>query len=182
MRNKILISLSVTGVLIVGIVLATNLPSQSAQEKLVTNLPSQLAQEKLEEMPTISSFANYKIYDELDALEEDAELIIIATATAKFTDREHINEYHDVPDDPYQTKVLVESITKTEINIEAVLKQPEDEQLKKGDIISIIEPVAIYEDLDNIKKKATLDNYKEISESNSYVLFLKKIQTVNIVL
>lgn len=160
MKNKKLIFLTVV-VTFIGLIIFT------------TNLPTHSKEDKIDELPIVSSNGNYINYDNFDELEQNSELIIIAQATKNFEDREHINKFHETPEDKYQPKFLIEGITKTEVNIKEILKQPENEHFNEGEILSVIEPISIFEDVDKVKKIKTVSNYKEIG-TDDYILFLKK--------
>jgi len=169
MKNKKLFFLTVVVTFMGLIIFTTNLPTHSEEGK-IDELPNE---EKINEIPIVSSTGNYINFENLDTLEQNSELIIIAQATENFEDREHINKYHETPEDEYQPKFLIEGITKTEVNIKEILKQPEDEHYNEGEIISVIEPISIFEDVDKVKKIKTVSNYKEIG-TDDYILFLKK--------
>ena len=160
MKNKKLIFLTVVVTFMGFIIFTTNLPTHSKEDKI-------------DELPIVSSNGNYINYDNFDELEQNSELIIIAQATKNFEDHEHINKFHETPEDKYQPKLLIEGITKTEVNIKGILKQPEDEHYNQGEIISVIEPISIFEDVDKVKKIKTVSNYREIG-TDDYILFLKK--------
>ncbi|AVK84936.1 hypothetical protein C3943_15960 [Lysinibacillus sp. B2A1] len=169
MKNKKLFFLPVVVTFIGLIIFTTNLPTHSEEGK-IDKLPNE---EKINEIPIVSSNGNYISFENLDTLEQNSELIIIAQATKNFEDREHINKFHETPEDEYQPKFLIEGITKTEVNIKEILKQPEDEQYNEGEIISVIEPISIFEDVDKVKKIKTVSNYEAIG-TDDYILFLKK--------
>lgn len=157
-------------VTLMGLIIFTIYPPSYSDEGKIVEPPNE---EKIDEIPIISSYGNYIIFESLDTLEQNSELIIIAQATENFEDREHINRFHETPEDEYQPKLLIEGITKTEVTIKEILKQPEDEHYNEGEIISVIEPISIFEDVDKVKKIITVSNYKEIG-TDDYILFLKK--------
>ncbi len=169
MKNKKLIFLTAIVALMGLMIVITNLPIKQQDSKL-DEIPKK---EKIDELPVVNSNGNFVSYENFDTLEQNSELIIIAQATEKFEDREHINKYHETPEDKYQPKFLIEGITKTNVKIKEVLKQPESENYREGQILSVIEPITIFEDTDKIKKIKTISNYKEIG-TDDYILFLQK--------
>ncbi len=169
MKSKKLIFLTVIVAFMGLIIITTNLPKNKEESK-IDELPNN---RKTEEIPIVSSNGNFINYANLDILEQNSDLIIIAQATENFEEREHINKFYETPEDKYQPKFLIEGFTKTEVNIKKILKQPQDKHYNEGEIIGVIEPITIYEDADKVKKIKTISNYKEIG-TDEYILFLKK--------
>ncbi|MGE7839858.1 hypothetical protein ACQKNX_03610 [Lysinibacillus sp. NPDC093712] len=170
MKSKKLF-LTVVSAFIVLIIVTTilNLPKNQEESKK-DKLPNK---ETIDEIPNVNTNGNYISYANLETLEQNSELIIIAQATQNFEDREHINTFYETPKDKYQPEFLIEGITKTDVNIKKILKQPENEHYNEEEIISVIEPITIFEDVGKVKKVKTISNYKEIGRDD-YILFLKK--------
>ncbi|WP_409369150.1 hypothetical protein [Lysinibacillus sp. 38-6] len=165
MKIKKQLVLIVILLLIMGL---TNLRTQQ-QEGEINKLPI----EKIATLPIINSNGNYIQYENFDTLKQHSELIIIAKATEEFEHREHVNTFHETPEDNYQPKMLIDGITKTNVHIKKILKQPEDAQLNEGDLLTVIEPITIFEDVDHVKKIMTISHYQAIGMEDT-ILFLTK--------
>ena len=161
-RKKRLILLCI----VLFIIVMTNLQQE---EHEINKRPT----EKILTLPIINSNGNFISYDSFDALEQHSELIIIAQATEEFEHREHVNTFHETAEDNYQPKMLIDGITKTNVHIKKILKQPEDAHFKEGDLLTVIEPITIFEDVDNVKKIMTISHYQAIGMEDT-ILFLTK--------
>ncbi|NTU30503.1 hypothetical protein HPY27_10145 [Brevibacillus sp. HB1.1] len=117
---------------------------------------------KNEPMETISLEALYMTYESAEELDE-ADLILIGTPTSDFSDREHKTSY-------YEDGSLQDFYTLTEIEIDKMIKSPNDFDLEESETLSIIEPVGMIE-LDGTKK-ITIDEYKEMEQGEKYIIFL----------
>jgi len=155
------------GIILLGIVI-TNLRTEQWESGI-----NKLLTEKIEVLPIINSNGNFISYDSFDTLEQNSELIMIAQATENFEDREHINTFYETPEDKYQTKFLIDGITKTNVHIKKILKQPEDAHFNEGDLLTVIEPITIFKDIDNVKKIKTISHYQAIGMEDT-ILFLMK--------
>ncbi|QDS36350.1 hypothetical protein [Brevibacillus brevis] len=118
--------------------------------------------QKNEPMETISLEALYITYESAEELDE-ADLILIGTPTSDFSDREHKTSY-------YADGSLQDFYTLTEIEVDKIIKSPNDFDLKESETLSIIEPVGMIE-LDGTKK-ITIDEYKEMEKGEKYIIFL----------
>ena len=155
-------------VILLLIIVITNLQTQQ-EEGEINKLPI----ENIPTLPIINSNGNYMRYENFDTLKQHSELIIIAKATEEFEHREHMNTFHETPEDKYQPKFFINGITKTNVHIKKILKQPEDAHFNEGDMLSIIEPITIFEDVDHVKKIMTISHYQAIGIEDT-ILFLTK--------
>ncbi|OZM58046.1 hypothetical protein CIB95_00250 [Lottiidibacillus patelloidae] len=121
-------------------------------------------------MKVISIHANFIEATTLEQLENKTDLIVIATTSQAFLDRKHVFKYmkdnngNDLPG-------ITDLFTRTEIIIEKIIKQPEDEKFAINDKLQIIEPISY----DARKKvKVTLAHYEELEVNETYILFLGK--------
>lgn len=161
-RKKRLILLCI----VLFIIVMTNLQQE---EREINKRPT----EKILTFPIINSIGNFISYDSFDTLEQHSELIIIAQATKEFEHREHVNTFHETAEDNYQSKMLIDGITKTKVHIKKILKQPEDAHFNEGDLLTVIEPITIFKDVDNVKKIKTISHYQAIGMEDT-ILFLMK--------
>ena len=115
-------------------------------------------------METISLEAHYITYESAEELDK-ADLILIGTPIADFTEREHKTSY-------YSDGSLEDFYTLTEVKINKIIKSPKDFDLDDSNNLAIIEPVGIVEI--NGDKKITIDEYKEMEKGESYIIFLNK--------
>ncbi|MED1784523.1 hypothetical protein P4V43_22090 [Brevibacillus fortis] len=120
--------------------------------------------QKNEPMETISLEALYMTYESAEELDK-ADLILIGTPTSDFSDREHKTSY-------YEDGSLQDFYTLTEIEIDKIIKSPNDFDLEESETLSIIEPVGMIE-LDGTKK-ITIDEYKEMEQGEKYIIFLNE--------
>jgi hypothetical protein len=114
---------------------------------------------------TVSIHSNYIAYDEVDALEEAAELVVFASPLKKFEDREHVNTY-------FGDGQLQDYYTLTEIKIDKVVKAPAD--FVNSDTLTVVEPIGLIKDKNKGNIKLALEDYSELSQGKEYVIFLKK--------
>jgi hypothetical protein len=122
------------------------------------------------EMDVISINANYIQSTTLEQLENNSDLIVIAKTTQPFLNRNHVIK-HMKDSNGKDLPSIMDMFTRTEIVIEKVIKQPNNEAFSKDDRIQIIEPIS-YDDLRKVK--VTLAHYEEINANESYILFLGK--------
>ncbi|WP_434752290.1 hypothetical protein [Paenibacillus amylolyticus] len=100
-------------------------------------------------------------FNEINKLDEFAELVVIGYATDEFIDRKHVVTTFD--------DGTMESFhTNTNIKIEKILKKPEDFPSDQKEL-TIIEPVSIDGDV-----KYTADHYVELQKEDKSVIFLMK--------
>lgn len=115
---------------------------------------------------TVSVDANYLKFENADALDTAADLVVIGEATQEFDKRKHVTTYFD------DGATLQDFYTLTEITIDQVLKGPDD--IRTDDLtLEIIEPLALIHNAgDTIKY--THGNYNELQKGEKSVIFLKK--------
>ena len=113
----------------------------------------------------VSVDANYITWDNVNDLNNAADLVVVANATKSFLDRKHVATYFD--DGNVQDFYKL-----TDIQIERILKGKND-LLGKDKTLSIIEPVGLFE---NEQQKTILsrENYLELEKGNRSIIFLKK--------
>ncbi|MFJ3387414.1 hypothetical protein [Lysinibacillus sp. NPDC086135] len=116
--------------------------------------------------PVVQVDANEITFETPDELDAAADLIIIASPSDEFLDREHKVSYFD-------DGTIQDYYTLTEVQIDKVIKAPSDFNLSNNNTISIIEPVGIV-DRSVGKRKLVTNNYEELKEKSSYILFLKQ--------
>ncbi|WP_195573919.1 hypothetical protein [Paenibacillus sp. 1001270B_150601_E10] len=106
--------------------------------------------------------SDYVGYSTGNGLFNNAELVVIGSPTKDFEDREvHLTEL---------PKGFVADIaTFTEINVEKVLKGPE-EVVKN---LTVIEPIGVYQTFKG-KKRIAYEGYTEMKKDSKYLIFLKK--------
>lgn len=117
-------------------------------------------------IPKISLEATYVEYGTVDALDSDAELIVIGTPLKDFDDRQHIVTTFDDGN-------IQDFYTLTEIKINKVIKAPEAATLAVDDSLTIIEPISYIENVEG-KKKITYEDYTELKQNQKSIIFLKK--------
>ena len=120
--------------------------------------------ETAETMETISLEAHYITYNSAEELDK-ADLILIGTPIADFLEREHQTSY-------YFDGSLEDFYTNTEIQVEKIIKSPNDFELDNSDTFSVIEPVGLVE-MDGAKK-VTIDGYREMKKGEKYIMFFNK--------
>jgi hypothetical protein len=105
--------------------------------------------------------ANSITFNEINKLDEFAELVVIGYATDEFIDREHeVTAFDDGTMQSFHTN--------TNIKIEKILKKPEDFPSDQKEL-KIIEPVSLDGDV-----KYTADHYVELQKDDKSVIFLMK--------
>lgn len=109
--------------------------------------------------------SNFVSFDDVESLEASSDLIVIGKATKNFDEREHFETLYDDGN-------LQDFYTLTEIEIEKVLKAPEDFSLTQNNL-TIVEPVS-YININNKNTKITREHYKELLAEDTSVIFLKK--------
>ncbi|WP_405155840.1 hypothetical protein [Paenibacillus sp. FSL K6-0108] len=105
--------------------------------------------------------ANSITFNEINKLDEFAELVVIGYATDEFIDREHVVTAFD-------DGTMQSFHTNTNIKIEKILKKPEDFPSDQKEL-TIIEPVSLDGDV-----KYTADHYVELQKGDKSVIFLMK--------
>lgn len=117
-------------------------------------------------IPEVHVDANEITFETPEELDAAADLIIIASPSKEFMDREHKTTFFD-------DGTIQDYYTLTEVQVEKVIKAPNDFNLPKNNAISIIEPVGIVERSIG-KRKLITNHYQELKEKSSYILFLKQ--------
>ncbi|MGX1827302.1 hypothetical protein ACWIE6_03575 [Paenibacillus taichungensis] len=105
--------------------------------------------------------ANSITFNEINKLDEFAELVVIGYATDEFIDREHVVTAFD-------DGTMQSFHTNTNIKIEKILKKPDDFPSDQKEL-TIIEPVSLDGDV-----KYTADHYVELQKDDKSVIFLMK--------
>ncbi|MGC5770742.1 hypothetical protein [Paenibacillus pabuli] len=105
--------------------------------------------------------ANSLTFNEVDKLDEFAELIVIGYATDDLVDREHVVTAFD-------DGTMQSFHTNTNIKIEKILKKPDDFPLDQNEL-TIIEPVSLEGQV-----KYTANDYVELQKDDKSVIFLMK--------
>lgn len=125
-----------------------------------------VAQEDTNEIPVVQVDANEITFETPEELDAAADLIIIASPSDEFMDREHKVSYFD-------DGTIQDYYTLTEVQIDKVIKAPSDFNLSNNNTISIVEPVGIVERSVG-KRKLVTNHYEELKEKSSYLLFLQQ--------
>ena len=115
--------------------------------------------------------ANYHKYENEKDLNEDADLIVIASPNDSFINREHVATY--TPAEEYLPESLENFYTINTSTIKEVLKPAEESDIPVGSELDVIEPVAIV-DTGEWKQILTIDNYLEMDENINYIIYLKR--------
>ena len=109
--------------------------------------------------------ANEITFNTPEELDATADLIIIASPSKEFMDREHkVTFFDDGTNQDYYTL--------TEVQVDKVIKAPNNFHLSKNNTINIIEPVGIV-GRNTGKRKLITNHNKEFKEKSSYMLFLQ---------
>lgn len=191
MKTKLIKALLAVATLIVG-VLALSLPartgngvnesnpvdkSKATHARPKTKSPSgKLAKSKTKArrhakkqnaMPRLAMQANYMKYDDINDLDQDAQVILICTPLKDFLDREHIVTR-------YSDGHLQDFYTLTDVRIQKIIKKPADVKLEVGQTLQIIEPVSVLDQGKSGKVKVATENYQELRKASKYILFLMK--------
>ncbi|MCM3782578.1 hypothetical protein M3231_06310 [Neobacillus mesonae] len=100
-------------------------------------------------------------FENVEHMEQMADLIIMGTPTENFKDRQHIMTF-------YKDGSMQDFYTLTELSIDAIFKKPDDFS-KDQQTISIIEPVSL-----DGETKYTDNSYVELQKGDQSVIFLMK--------
>lgn len=110
----------------------------------------------------ISLPATYKGFPTAQALFSGADLVVIGSPIKDFEDREVLLKEHPGG--------IIEYIaTSTEINVEKVLKGPEEDAVN----LKVIEPIGLRQTYTG-KERIASDRYTEMKKDSRYVIFLGK--------
>lgn len=112
---------------------------------------------------------NFVKFDDEDQLNDEADLIVIASSNDSFLDREHVSVYSPAEDDAPET--LSDVYSKNKIIIKEILKPDDNYDLNIGDVLEVIEPVAVVEENDE-KQIISIENYLEMEEDINYIIYL----------
>lgn len=106
--------------------------------------------------------SDYIGYSTGNRLLNNAELVVIGTPIKDFSDREvHLTEL--------PKGFVADIVTFTEINVEKVLKGPEEDAVN----LTVIEPIGVYQTFKG-KKRIAYEGYTEMKKGSKYLIFLKK--------
>ncbi|MGE7946449.1 hypothetical protein [Lysinibacillus sp. NPDC093688] len=117
-------------------------------------------------LPVVQVDANEITFDTPEKLDAAADLIIIASPSKDFMDREHKVTFFD-------DGTIEDYYTLTEVQVDKIIKAPDNFNLPKNNSFSIIEPVGIVERSTG-KRKLVTNNYAELKEKSSYIMFLQQ--------
>lgn len=106
--------------------------------------------------------ADYKGDSTGPALFSNAELVVIGSPMKDFEDREMTIRTHE-------NGIPVDFYTLTEIEVEKVLKGPEEDATN----LKVIEPIALKQTLSG-KEKLTMAGYTEMKSGSRYMIFMVK--------
>lgn len=112
---------------------------------------------------------NFVKFDDEDQLNDEADLIVIASSSDSFLDREQFSVYSPAEDDAPET--LSDVYSKNKIIIKEILKPDDNYDLNIGDVLEVIEPVAVVEENDE-KQIISIENYLEMEEDINYIIYL----------
>lgn len=110
--------------------------------------------------------ANEITFNTPEKLDAAADLIMIASPSKDFMDREHKVTFFD-------DGTIQDYYTLTEVQVEKVIKAPNNFHLSKNNTIKIIEPVGIV-GRGTGKRKLVTNQYEELKEKGSYIMFLQQ--------
>lgn len=120
------------------------------------------------EIKTVSVSTNYLKFENVDALDTAADLVVIGEATQDFSKRKHMTTYFD------DGTTLQDFYTLTEIKVDQVLKESDDiSKAADGLTLEIVEPLALVQNAGETIK-LTHENYTELQKGEKTVIFLKK--------
>ncbi|MDT0124905.1 hypothetical protein Q9R46_19730 [Paenibacillus sp. RRE4] len=122
----------------------------------------------------IHTDALYLGFDNVEELDRNADLIIIGSTAEEFQDRKHITTTFD-------DGVIQDFYTLTNLNIDSVIKKPDDSDISTGQTLEAIEPIG-YTDPAIKDTKITLNDYTELEKDITYIMFLEKNDQGNYVL
>ncbi|GGG14183.1 hypothetical protein [Paenibacillus aceti] len=106
--------------------------------------------------------ADYKGYSSAESLFSGADLVVIGSPLKKFEDREVLLKERS-------RGVIEYIVTSTEMNVEKVLKGPEEETVH----LNVIEPIGVRQTLRG-KIRIALDGYTAMKKDSRYLVFLSK--------
>ncbi|MFD0698544.1 hypothetical protein ACFQZT_31200 [Paenibacillus sp. GCM10027628] len=117
---------------------------------------------------TIVGYERVVPYNDLQSLEKNAEIILIATPTNDFEGRDHKATYFP---GGKSSNTIQDAYTLTNIKVQKVIKS--NGEVSEDKTIKVIEPVGLIQEITG-KKKLTVDDYSEMEKGKKYVVFLKK--------
>ncbi|WP_054404076.1 hypothetical protein [Paenibacillus solani] len=110
----------------------------------------------------IRTYPDYKGYSTGPALFSGAELVVIGSPVKDFEDREMTIR-------TVENGVIMDFYTLTEIEVERVLKGPEEDASN----LKVIEPIVLRQTLSG-KEKLTMAGYTEMKSGSRYMIFMAK--------
>jgi len=125
-----------------------------------------LIMKKIKPIPEVQVDANEITFNTPEELDAAADLIIIASPFKKFMDREHKVTF-------FEDGTIQDYYTLTEVQVDKVIKAPNNFHLPQNNTIKIIEPVGIVKRSTG-KRKLVTNDYEELKEKSSYIMFLQQ--------
>ncbi len=117
-------------------------------------------------IPKVQVNANEITFNTPEELDAAADLIIIASPFKEFMDREHKVTF-------FEDSTIQDYYTLTEVQVDKVIKAPNNFHLSKNNTIKIIEPVGIVKRSTG-KRKLVTNDYEELKGKSSYIMFLQQ--------
>lgn len=112
---------------------------------------------------------NYEKFEDEEELRDSADLIVVASSSDSFLEREQVSVYSPAEGDAPET--LADVYSKNKIVIKEILKADDNFDLSIGDVLEVIEPVAVVEENDE-KQIISVENYLEMEEDTNYIIYL----------
>lgn len=119
------------------------------------------------DLEDVLMIGDYPRFDDEESLFNHADLVIIGQTKQKFLERNHVIDYIDS-----SQQAIADYYTKTEIEIANVIKQPDPENFKPNDQLTIIEPISIITYDDGKRQKLIGADYQEIEHDYNYLIYL----------
>ncbi|WP_172194852.1 hypothetical protein [Saccharibacillus qingshengii] len=156
-------------VLIIGIRQYTTTNALTyADETVSKSIPdSEIKKEKKDRdhgLKRVNAEASYIGFEDIDALENDADVIVVGTPILPFEKREHEATY-------YEDGFIQNFYTLTDFKVEKVIKDPE--QAVQNEKIKFIEPISIVTNENGQKVIYSIADYQEVQQGEKYLVFLK---------
>ncbi|WP_342438207.1 hypothetical protein NSS79_02845 [Paenibacillus sp. FSL L8-0436] len=118
----------------------------------------------IEKAETINMDANYILFNDVNQLDQAADLILVGSPTMDFPEREHITTY-------FGDGAIQDFYTLTDLKIDKILKGPQDFNLATSQSLKIIEPIG-YAKPEKKENKITREEYSELEKGEKYIIFL----------
>lgn len=114
---------------------------------------------------TVEIHALYKGFDNIGALEEDAQVIVVGRPKDSFEDSEHVVMH-------FPNGTLETFHTLRRIDVERVIKKPASLDLSAGQTFIISEPIGLV-DMGGGPVRMKYEDYGELKKGGKYIIFLK---------